>query len=69
MLSSKKGRLVDNSIAQAYIRMIRNANDFIYFENQYFMGSAFAWKTDSDTNCNHIIPVEIVTKVRTKLLG
>jgi len=28
------GRMVDSSIAQAYIQMIRNAENFIYIENQ-----------------------------------
>ena len=34
-MNSKKGRQVDSSIAQAYIQMIRNAENFIYIENQY----------------------------------
>ena len=66
-LSSKKGRLVDSSIAQAYVQMIRNAENFIYIENQYFLGSAFAWSTDADTNCHHVIPVEIAQKVVDKI--
>merc|ERR1712110_277296 len=57
ILNSKKGRLVDDSILQAYVQLIRNAENFIYIENQYFMGSAFAWLSESDTNCRHIIPV------------
>ena len=35
--------MVDSSIAQAYIQMIRNAENFIYVENQYFLGSAYCW--------------------------
>ena len=34
MMNSKKGRVVDASIAQAYIQQIRNADNFIYIENQ-----------------------------------
>jgi phospholipase D1/2 len=40
---SRIGRMVDASIAQAYIQMIRNAENFIYIENQYFLGSAYCW--------------------------
>ena len=31
------------------------------------MGSAFAWLSESDTNCRHIIPVEIVQKIIDKI--
>lgn len=66
-LNCKKGRLVDNSIAQAYIQMIRNAENFIYIENQYFMGSANFWNSDQQTNCKHLIPVEIAQKIIEKI--
>ena len=33
---------------QAYITSIRNAERFIYIENQYFMGSAYQWTKDFD---------------------
>lgn len=66
-LNSKKGRLVDASIGQAYVQMIRGAREFLYIENQYFMGSAFCWMHDSDVNCNHTIPAEIVEKVVQKI--
>lgn len=67
-LNAKKGRLVEASIAQAYVNMIRNAERFVYIENQYFMGSAYAWLSDSSTNCDHIIPAEIAQKVVEKIL-
>lgn len=47
--------------------MIRNAETSIYIENQYFMGSAFAWASESDTNCHHVIPVEIAQKIVDKI--
>ena len=47
--------------------MIRHAANFIYIENQYFMGSAFQWANDTNVLCNHTIPVEITTKVRPNL--
>ena len=63
----KKGRLVDDSIAHAYVQMIRNAEDSIYIENQYFMGSAYAWLSENDTNCRHTIPAELVQKIVDKI--
>jgi len=56
VLTSKRGRLVEQSITQAYIQMIRHARNFVYLENQYFMGSAYHWLNDSDVLCNHTIP-------------
>ena len=67
-LHSKKGRMIDNSIAQAYIQSIRNAENFIYIENQYFLGSAYSWLKDNDINCHHTIPSEIAQKVVNKIL-
>ena len=66
-LNSKKGRMVDSSIAQAYIQLIRNAQNFIYIENQYFLGSAYSWLSNDDTNCNHTLPCEIAQKVVEKI--
>ena len=43
--------------------MIRNAENFIYIENQYFLGSAYAWLSDVETNADHTIPAEIAQKV------
>ena len=50
-MNSKKGRQVDSSIAQAYIQIIRNAENFIFIENQYFLGSAYSWLQNDDVNC------------------
>ena len=66
-MNSKKGRQVDSSIAQAYIQMIRNAVHFIYIENQYFLGSAYAWMMNDDVNCHHTIPSEIAQKICEKI--
>ena len=66
-MNSKKGRQVDSSIAQAYIQMIRNAENFIYIENQYFLGSAYTWLQNDDVNCNHTIPVEIAQRIVDKI--
>ena len=66
-MNSKKGRQVDSSIAQAYIQMIRGAEHFIYIENQYFLGSAYAWMMNDDVNCHHTIPSEIAQKIVEKI--
>ncbi len=68
LMNSKKGRIVDASIAQAYVQQIRNADRFIYIENQYFLGSAYCWLEDRDTNCNHTIPSELTQRIVEKIL-
>ena len=40
--------MVEESISRAYVKLIRTAERFIYIENQYFLGSAYAWHTDSE---------------------
>ena len=62
-LHSKGGRFVEDSIMRCMIQQIRNAQNFIYMENQYFLGSAFAWQDMSDTLAHHIIPIEIAQRI------
>ncbi|PWA48842.1 ankyrin repeat-containing domain, PGG domain protein [Artemisia annua] len=46
-----KDNIIDQSIQDAYIHAIHRAKNFIYIENQYFIGSSFAWQSDdSDIN-------------------
>jgi phospholipase D1/2 len=70
-LSSKTGRMVDSSIAKSYVQMIRNAEHFIYIENQYFYGSAYCWNEEelNDLQCQNLIPSEIAQKVIDKILA
>ena len=63
----RKGRLTDASIHTAYIHHIRRAKNFIYIENQYFLGSAHTWDDEQDTKAHHIIPVEIALKIVDKI--
>ena len=51
------------------IRQIRNAKNYIYLENQYFLGSAYAWLGDRDTLSNHLIPRELTQKIIEKIAG
>nr|KAJ0212063.1 hypothetical protein LSAT_V11C400192390 [Lactuca sativa] len=70
-LVSGKDNIIDRSIQDAYINAIRRAKNFIYIENQYFLGSSFAWKSD-DINVNeigalHLIPKELSLKIVSKI--
>ena len=43
LLHHKSGKIVENTIMKCMVQKIRNSQRFIYLENQYFLGSAFAW--------------------------
>ena len=47
--------------------MVRGAQNFIYMEMQFFMGSAFSWLKNDDISCDHTIPAEIVQKIVEKI--
>ena len=66
-LHRKYGRYVDNSIENGYVSIIRNAEKFIYIENQYFLGSAFSWYRDRSTQSQHLIPIELTQKIVSKI--
>ncbi|KAG8381749.1 hypothetical protein BUALT_Bualt05G0004900 [Buddleja alternifolia] len=71
-LVSGKDNVIDRSIQDAYIHAIRRAKNFIYIENQYFLGSSFDWKksgdiTVEDINALHLIPKEISLKIVSKI--
>jgi phospholipase D1/2 len=67
-LTVKKSRNIEDSIARGYVKAIRSAEHFLYIENQYFLGSAYAWAKDNQINCHHTIPAEIAEKVYDKIL-
>lgn len=66
-LHLNKGLYCENSIFRAYVQQIRNAQNYIYVENQYFLGSSFDWTDSKDAAANHTIPAEIAFKVRDKI--
>ena len=66
-LHKKYGHMIDNSIERSYVRQIRSAQQFIYIENQYFLGSAFSWLKERDTLTHHIIPMELTQKIISKI--
>lgn len=70
-LVSGKDNIIDRSIQDAYINAIRRAKNFIYIENQYFLGSSFDWSSDDikreDINALHLIPKELSLKIVSKI--
>uniref|UniRef100_J3LPF0 Phospholipase D n=1 Tax=Oryza brachyantha TaxID=4533 RepID=J3LPF0_ORYBR len=75
-LSSGKGAVFERSIQDAYIHAIRRARDFIYIENQYFLGCSYAWRSRDDDgdvlkveaiNALHLIPRELSLKIVSKI--
>ena len=66
-LHRKGGRLVENSIQNCMIRQIRKAKNYIYMENQYFLGSAYSWLGDRETLSHHLIPKELTEKIIEKI--
>lgn len=70
-LVSGKDNIIDRSIQDAYIHAIRRAKRFIYIENQYFLGSSYAWESDDikgeDVGALHLIPKELSLKIVSKI--
>lgn len=70
-LISGKDNIIDRSIQDGYINAIRRAKNFIYIENQYFLGSSFDWNSndikDEDINALHLIPKELSLKIVSKI--
>ncbi|XAR67773.1 Phospholipase D [Bertholletia excelsa] len=70
-LVSGKDNIIDRSIQDAYIHAIRRAKNFIYIENQYFLGSSFGWHSNDikveDVGALHLIPKELSLKIVSKI--
>ena len=66
-LHTKAGRIVENSIMRCMAQRIRNAKNFLYVENQYFLGSAYGWHEKPETLAHHIIPLEITQRIIDKI--
>ncbi|KAJ6288814.1 hypothetical protein OIU76_024737 [Salix suchowensis] len=62
-----KDLVVDKSIQTAYIQAIRSAQHFIYIENQYFLGSSYAWPSYKDAGADNLIPMELALKIASKI--
>ncbi|XP_024983012.1 phospholipase D alpha 1-like isoform X3 [Cynara cardunculus var. scolymus] len=71
-LVTGKDKVIDRSIQDAYISAIRRAKNFIYIENQYFLGSSYGWNPSKDFKIEdigalHLIPKELVLKIISKI--
>ncbi|KAG4979016.1 hypothetical protein JHK86_038490 [Glycine max] len=70
-LVSGKDNIIDRSIQDAYVNAIRRAKNFIYIENQYFLGSSYDWSADGikpeAIDALHIIPKELSLKIVSKI--
>ncbi|XP_027356581.1 phospholipase D alpha 1-like [Abrus precatorius] len=70
-LVSGKDNIIDRSIQDAYINAIRRAKNFIYIENQYFLGSSYGWQARDikveDIGALHLIPKELSLKIVDKI--
>ncbi|KAG6556491.1 hypothetical protein Mapa_001817 [Marchantia paleacea] len=63
----RKNIAVDVSIQTAYIKAIRGAQKFIYIENQYFLGSSYAWPDYKAAGADQMIPMELALKIASKI--
>lgn len=66
-LVSGKDHVIDRGVQDAYINAIRRAKNFIYIENQYFIGSSFSWASKEDVGAWHLIPKELSLKIVSKI--
>ncbi|GAB4828390.1 hypothetical protein Ancab_035388 [Ancistrocladus abbreviatus] len=62
-----KNLVIDRSIQTAYIEAIRSAQYFIYIENQYFIGSSYAWPSYKNAGADNLIPMELALKIASKI--
>ncbi|KAL6220753.1 hypothetical protein ACLB2K_008509 [Fragaria x ananassa] len=66
-LICSKDLVIDKSIQTAYIKAIRSAQHFIYIENQYFLGSSYAWPDYKNAGADNLIPMELALKIASKI--
>ncbi|KAL9245596.1 hypothetical protein vseg_019227 [Gypsophila vaccaria] len=66
-LDCSKDLVIDKSIQTAYIQAIRCAQRFIYIENQYFIGSSYAWPSYKNAGADNLIPMELALKIVSKI--
>ena len=70
-LVSGKDHVIEKTIEYAYVHAIRRAKNFIYIENQYFLGSSFCWNSKEvnvdEVGALHLIPRELSLKIVSKI--
>ena len=62
-----KNVMIDTSIQSAYVKAIREAQTFIYIENQYFLGSSYNRDSFKDLGAHNLILMEIALKIANKI--
>jgi phospholipase D1/2 len=62
-----KNLAVEQSIHTAYVAAIRAAERFVYIENQYFIGSSYAWPSYGHPGAANLVPMELALKVAGKI--
>ncbi|KAL6639645.1 hypothetical protein ACP70R_023375 [Stipagrostis hirtigluma subsp. patula] len=62
-----KNLQIDKSIHNAYVKAIRSAQNFIYIENQYFIGSSYYWSSHRSAGAENLIPIELAIKIARKI--
>lgn len=63
MLNHVKEQVVDTSLYQAFVRLVRKAQNFIYIESQYFGGSSMEWSQEQDLDARNLLALEITQRV------
>jgi phospholipase D1/2 len=59
---------IDRSIHYGYVHQIRRATNFIYLENQYFIGSSHMWDSAQRGGfAANIVPIELAEKICAKI--
>lgn len=66
-LVAGKENTIDRSIQDAYICAIRGAKNFIYMENQYFVGSSASWESNQEAGALQLVPMELTLKIVSKI--
>ncbi|MED6213002.1 hypothetical protein PIB30_089062, partial [Stylosanthes scabra] len=67
-LVTEENKMIDRSIQDAYINAIRRAKNFIYIENQFFIGGVFGWSADNtEFDAWNLIPKELSLKIVSKI--
>ncbi|GKE95812.1 phospholipase D delta, partial [Tanacetum coccineum] len=65
-LITAKNIVIEKSIQTTYIQAIRSTQHFIYIENQYFIGSSYAWSYEN-AGADNLIPMELAQKIANKI--
>ena len=57
----------EDSLYRGHIKVIREANDFVYIQSPNFQGSSNMWQENEEYHVRNTIPFEIVRKIVSKI--